>query len=144
MEFKGKVIKRLDVKSGTSSKGDWKSVEYVIEETEGQYPKKMVFRVFGEERVNNALANLHKGAEAIVSFDINANEYQGRWFNSINAWKIIVDGMNVLTGEEAQAPQAAPEPKNDAPTNIPATDSGKGKDAFADGNGSDGGDDLPF
>ena len=33
-----------------------------------------------------------------MSFDIDAREYQGRWFNSIRAWRVM----------PAQAPGAAP------------------------------------
>lgn len=85
MEIQGKVIAVLPERSGVSARGEWKSQTYVIE-TQEQYPKKMVFDVFGADRL--AQFNIHSGEVINVSFDIDAHEYQGRWFNSIRAWNV--------------------------------------------------------
>ena len=45
-----------------------------------------LFDVFGADRL--AQFNIHSGEEILVSFDIDAHEYQGRWFNSIRAWNV--------------------------------------------------------
>ena len=85
MEIQGKVIAVLPERSGVSARGEWKSQTYVIE-TQEQYPKKMAFDVFGADRL--AQFNIQSGEEILVSFDIDAHEYQGRWFNSIRAWNV--------------------------------------------------------
>ena len=85
MEIQGKVIAVLPERSGVSARGEWKSQAYVIE-TQEQYPKKMAFDVFGADRL--AQFNIQSGEEILVSFDIDAHEYQGRWFNSIRAWNV--------------------------------------------------------
>jgi hypothetical protein len=85
MEIQGKVIAVLPERSGVSARGEWKSQTYVIE-TQEQYPKKMAFYVFGADRL--AQFNIHSGEVINVSFDIDAHEYQGRWFNSIRAWNV--------------------------------------------------------
>ncbi|MCD8211162.1 MAG: DUF3127 domain-containing protein [Prevotella sp.] len=86
MEIEGRIIAVLPVKEGTSQKGNtWKSQDYVIE-THDNYPKKCCFNVFGEEKIKNF--DIKEGDELSVSFDIDAREYQGRWFNSIRAWKV--------------------------------------------------------
>lgn len=85
MEIQGKVIAVLPERSGVSARGEWKSQTYVIE-TQEQYPKKMAFDVFGADRL--AQFNIHSGEVINVSFDIDAHEYQGRWFNSIRAWNV--------------------------------------------------------
>ncbi len=38
----------------------------------------------------NALAqfNIQSGEEILVSFDIDAHEYNGRWFNNVRAWNV--------------------------------------------------------
>ena len=51
-----------------------------------QYPRKMCFDVFGEDKINQF--NIQVGEELTVHFDIDAREWQGRWFNSIRAWKV--------------------------------------------------------
>lgn len=85
MEIQGKVIAVLPERSGVSARGEWKSQTYVIE-TQEQYPKKMAFDVFGADRL--AQFNIHSGEVINVSFDIDAHEYHGRWFNSIRAWNV--------------------------------------------------------
>ena len=86
MELSGKVIAVLEPRGGVSKTGNaWKVQEYVIE-THDQYPRKMCFDVFGEDKINQF--NIQVGEELTVHFDIDAREWQGRWFNSIRAWKV--------------------------------------------------------
>lgn len=87
MELAGKIIAVLEPRGGVSktSGNTWKTQEYVIE-THEQYPRRMCFNVFGEDKIN--AMNIKVGEELNVSFDINAREYQGRWYNDIRAWKV--------------------------------------------------------
>ena len=86
MEIQGKVIAVLPERSGVSARGEWKSQTYVIE-TQEQYPKKMAFDVFGADRI--ASFGIQLGEVINVSFDIDAHEYQGRFFNQIRAWNVV-------------------------------------------------------
>lgn len=86
MEIQGKVIAVLPERSGVSAKGEWKSQTYVIE-TQEQYPKKMAFDVFGADRIANF--GIQFGEVINVSFDIDAHEYQDRYFNQIRAWNVV-------------------------------------------------------
>lgn len=85
MEIQGRIIAVLPLREGTSSKGAWQSQEYVVE-THEQYPKKLVFNVFGADKINQFA--IKQGEELKVSFDIDAHEYNGRWFNNIRAWAV--------------------------------------------------------
>lgn len=87
MELTGKIIAVLPANSGVSSRtgNPWMSQEYVIE-VPGQYPRKCVFRIFGEDRIKQF--NIQNGEEVTVSFDIDAHEYNGRWFNEIRAYNV--------------------------------------------------------
>lgn len=85
MEIQGKIIAVLPERSGVSARGEWKSQTYVIE-TQEQYPKKMAFDVFGADRI--ASFGIQFGEVINVSFDIDAHEYQGRYFNQIRAWNV--------------------------------------------------------
>ena len=115
MEIQGKIIAVLDKRSGVSkSTGkEWSSQEYVIE-THEQYPRKCCFRVFGEDKINQFA--IKAAEELTVSIDIDAHEYQGRYFNNINAWKVErtadkatapTDKAASPTGTAEAAPQAA-------------------------------------
>lgn len=109
MEIIGKAIAALQVKSGVSQRTgeQWQSREYVIE-TQEQYPKRMCFEVFGIDKLKEF--NIRNNDLIKVHFDINAREYNGKWYNSIRAWKVEhvnPDGSVVGSTAVAQAPQAA-------------------------------------
>ena len=114
MELIGKAIAALPVKSGVSQRTgeQWQSREYVIE-TQEQYPKRMCFEVFGIDKLKDF--NIRNNDFIKVHFDISAREYNGKWYNSIRAWKVEhvnPDGSAVgstTAAPVAQAP-AAPAP----------------------------------
>ena len=131
MELQGKVIAVLPERSGVSARGEWKSQSFVIE-THEQYPKKLVFDVFGAERL--AQFNIQSGEEISVSFDIDAREYNGRWFNSVRAWNVVhIDPAAAQAASMGAQPQAAPVGGAQAPF-PPAPASSESGSA----------DDLPF
>ncbi|MDO4823159.1 MAG: DUF3127 domain-containing protein [Bacteroidales bacterium] len=125
MELAGKVIAILEARSGVSKTtgNPWKMQDYVIE-THEQFPRRMVFNVFGEDKIN--AFNIQMGEELNVSFDINAREFQGRWFNDIRAWRI--DRVQPDAAGQAPAPTAVPAAEP-VPPSFAATDTA---------------DDLPF
>ena len=86
-EISGQIIAVLPTKSGTSARGtEWSSQTAVVE-TKEQYPKKVAFDVMGADRI--AQFNLQVGENVTVSYDIDAHEYQGRWFNAVRAWNVV-------------------------------------------------------
>ena len=123
MEITGKIIAVLPERGGVSQRtgSEWKLGQYVLE-TQEQYPRKMVFEVFGADKIAQFAIQL--GETLTVSFDVDAHEYQGRWFNSIRAWKV---------DRAAQGQPGAPLPPFAEPA-APA-------DVAASGNSED---DLPF
>lgn len=102
MDITGRIIAVLPERSGTSSRtgSEWKAGSYVLE-TQEQYPKKICFDVFGADRMQQF--NIQVGEMMTVSFDIDAHEYNGRWFNSIRAFRV---DRNVQTEAPATAPAA--------------------------------------
>lgn len=87
MEITGIVRYAMEMRSGVSSRtgNPWASKDYVLE-IPGQYTRHFVFTVFGEERIKEFA--LRKDETVTVSFDIDANEYQGKWYNKVQAWKV--------------------------------------------------------
>jgi len=108
MELTGKIIAVLPANSGVSSRtgNSWMSQEYVIE-VPGQYPRKCVFRLFGEDRIKQF--NIQQGEDLTVQFDIDAHEYNGRWFNEVRAYN-VVRGQVQQPVAGAPVSQAAPFP----------------------------------
>ena len=104
LEIAGKVIAVLEKRSGTSKSGNaWVTQEYVIE-TADQYPKKCCFSLFGEEKI--AAWNIKIGETITVHIDIDARQWENRWFNSISAWKI--ERASDAGSQAQEAPQQAP------------------------------------
>lgn len=109
MELQGRIIAALPERGGVSQRGtEWKVQEFVIE-THEQYPKKMVFEVFGADRLSRF--NIQIGQEVLVAFDIDAREWNGRWFNSIRAYDVRPYDASQMPQPAAQpAPMAQPVP----------------------------------
>ena len=118
MELTGKIIQVLEPRSGVSknSGNSWKTQEYVIE-TQEQYPHRMMFSIWGEDKIQQAAINA--GDEVTVSFDINCREYNGRWYNDIRAWKVDhvqangQPSMSAPVADEAVASPFAPSDEKD-------------------------------
>lgn len=86
MDIQGKVKCILPEKTGTSSKGrEWKSREFVIE-TDGQYPKRVCLECQGGKI--DQLNDIKEGDIVAARFDIDANEWHGKWFNRFSCWKV--------------------------------------------------------
>lgn len=100
MEITGNIKAIGNVEQGTSKAGKpFTKVDFVIEETD-KYPCSASLTLFGE-RVNEFLPVLQSGKLLTVKFDIRANEYNGRWYNSLNAWSVA---YAEASNEPAQQP----------------------------------------
>ena len=148
MEITGKIIAVLPERSGVSARSgaEWRCATYVLETME-QYPRKMCFEVFGTDRIQQM--NIQAGQSYTISFDIDAHEYQGRWFNSIRAWKAeapVAQPTAAPAQPEAPFAAAAPFPPVQPaapaqPAAAPAQPAAPAADPFG---ASDGDQDLPF
>lgn len=134
MEISGKIIKVLPARGGVSQRtgNKWMTQEYVIE-THEQYPKHCVFNIFGEDRIKEFA--IKEGEELTVSFDIDAREYNGRWFNDIRAWRVERGQAPTAAGQAPTPAAAAPSPAAPAPA-APAPQAPAAEGGTAD--------DLPF
>lgn len=112
MEIVGKIIQVLPLQSGTSSRtgNSWQVQSYVLE-TQEQYPRKVCFEIFGEDKIKNNPCNIDD--LVTVSFDIESREFNGRWYTSIRAWR-------VQQGDMTSAQPAAAVPQSAAPAAAPA------------------------
>ena len=86
MEVTGTVI-FTDTQKGTSKAGrPWQKKVFVIEFMEGTYTKHLAFEMFGEDRIKNN--PVRKGQTVTVSYDVESEEYNGRWYTSCSAWRV--------------------------------------------------------
>ena len=106
-------------------------------EVPGQYPRHMVFNIFGEDRIKQF--NIQMGEDVTVSFDIDAREFNGRWYNDIRAYNVTrgvapVAGGAPVAGATPFPPQQAAAP-NDSTSPFPPAQEPAGEGSA---------DDLPF
>ena len=136
MELTGRIIAVMAAQSGVSARtgNSWMSQDYVIE-VPGQYPRRCVFRVFGEDRIKQF--NIQMNEDVTIQFDIDAHEYQGRWFNDIRAYNVVRGQVPPVAGAPAGAPMASPFPPASAATDpFPPAQEPVSGEGIAD--------DLPF
>lgn len=89
MEVKGKITKVLEKQSGVSKADkEWVKLSFILETTE-EYNNVYCFEVFGTERVENFEKYNKVGQEVEVSFNVSTNEWNGKYFTSLQAWKIF-------------------------------------------------------
>ena len=145
MDIVGKIIQILPLQEGVSKTGNpWKSQSYVLE-TQEQYPRKVCFELFGEDRIKNNPCNMDD--VVTVSFDIESREYNGRWYTSIRAWR--VQQGNMLGQGQGQLAQSAQPAAAAVPPVAPAATNSMANPAVAntatfDAVSQDETEDLPF
>lgn len=116
-EISGQIIAVLPTRSGTSAKGTAWSSQTAVIETREQYPKKVAFDVFGDDRITQF--NLQVGEYVTVSYDIDAHEYQGRWFNAVRAWNVVRANQATQQPPQQQAYQKPQQPPVNAQPQAP-------------------------
>jgi hypothetical protein len=113
MEITGKLIQLLPEVSGESARGPWVRGGFVIE-TDGEYPRKVAFTAFGEERVAMA-KNIPMGSPVQVTFTPESREFNEKWYTDLRASRIqpFVPGQMPAAGGYAwqgAAPVAGAQP----------------------------------
>ena len=139
MQVKGKIVAEIPMKSGVSASGkEWKSKQYVIEVgVIKDIPKRVAFDVLGD---NIEAFNITIGLSYTLELDVQAREWNGKWFNSVTAWKCQPDAP---AQPQQTAPQPAPAPQQSVPT-FQNPNANNLVNQFAQNAGGDGSDGLPF
>ena len=75
--------------------------EMVVTVDEGRYPQDINLE-FVQDKVG-LLDSLQPGLEVTVSFDIRGREYNGRYFNNLQGWKVVA------ANEQAAPPPTEPD-----------------------------------
>ena len=102
MELKivGTIEKLMPISKGVSAAGrEWVKQDIVMSMTNGQFVKHLAATVMGQERIDNF--KLRVGDNITAYLDVDAKEYNGRWYNSINIWKVERVGANGNNNNDA-------------------------------------------
>lgn len=130
MDLKGKILQILPAQSGVSQKtgNSWMIQQYILE-TDGKYPKKVPFEIFGEDKIKQF--NLQVGDEVNIQFDLEGSEFNGKWYlrcKCYNATKTDLFGQQPQPQPVPQTviypdkPQPAPQPQQPVEQDDSASD----------------------
>jgi hypothetical protein len=84
MKFNGKITNILEM----IEVGANKKIEFVVTEIEVQYPQSVKFGIFGTDKVDKFIQYNKVDQEVEVLFNFKTNEWQGKYFTSIDAWRV--------------------------------------------------------
>ncbi|MCQ2133459.1 MAG: DUF3127 domain-containing protein [Bacteroidales bacterium] len=141
LEIEGTLLRKMDVQSGRSARGDWAKQEFLVEFQEGKFPTTAVFTAWGQDKVSE-LDKFSAGDQVKVAFNISSREYQGRWYTDLRMWKISEAG--VASAPSAPAAPAAPAARAPMASSVPAGFQAAPAPSLADMPAESEEDDLPF
>ncbi len=90
LKVTGSITKILEKETGQKKDGfgEWVKQCFIVETTE-QYNNVYCFEVFGQEKVDNFNQYNKTGQVVDVEFNVSVNEWKGKYFTSLSAWKIF-------------------------------------------------------
>ena len=103
MDLNGTVIQILPEQRFNGKNGEVVKNFFILE-TKEQYPQKIKFEVFGEDKWK--AMGVTAGQDVSVQFDIKGAEWQGKYFVNLQAWKVTSIG----NGQQVQQ-SPMPEPQ---------------------------------
>lgn len=133
MEIKLRIVNLLPAMSYISKRDGQPSNKYAFvgETLDAQYPKKICFDVFGDDKWMQM--QLMVGNVYNISFDLQSREWNGKWFTNATAFAASVDAPQQVAQSQQQQfmPQApycqpaqqqfqpAPAPMQGGNNNVP-------------------------
>lgn len=109
MKLREKVNKILNTQTFTNKKGTLDQSRDLVLITEEAYPKEIAVTFKGANC--KLLDALNPGDIVEVTFDIQSREYNGRYFTSLNAWKLdIIKSIVDNPEQKTDIPPAEPQP----------------------------------
>ena len=101
MEITGNIKVIQDIESGTSKSGNEWSKRTIVVTTEGDYSQDLPIDFMGK-----AMEDIQKfqvGNPVTVSINLRGSQYNGKYYSSINGWKIAHTIGNVSNTDQNPA-----------------------------------------
>ena len=117
MDITGTVVTILPEQRFNGKNGEVVKNFFILE-TKEQYPQKIKFEVFGEDKWK--AMGVAVGQDVSVQFDIKGAEWQGKYFVNLQAWKVTAIGGGAQQQNNQPSPQQNQEsPQNENDSNLP-------------------------
>jgi hypothetical protein len=104
MEFekKGTIIKINDTFEGTGKDGKpFQKLTYAID-TGAEWNSLAAFEVFGQDKVEQFRKYNSVGDKVSVKFNTSTNEWQGKYFTTLQSWRCTKDDSQTTEKETVQ------------------------------------------
>ncbi len=101
MEIEAVVFKVLEPVKGVSAKGEWVRQEVIFDQP-SDFNRKVCISFWGDKA--QEVATFKVGEALTLSVNIESREFNGRWYTSLQAWK-------VARKQAEQAPEMPPMPE---------------------------------
>lgn len=109
MNQKGRVIHLGGIQSGVTASGkEWTKQEFTILWGSTEHPESMTITAFPADKA----AGLFVGAEVEAWVNFRSKEYNGKWYNGIDLWKVEVKSAAPMQ-EFRPEPASYPPPEGD-------------------------------
>ena len=86
MKVKGSLVKKLQIVKGKKGNKNWIKQEFLIN-TGNEYTPEICIQLFGQDKVD-LLKPFEAGQEIEVSINVHSKHYRGRYYHSVDGWKI--------------------------------------------------------
>ena len=110
----GVVTAIMQPQTGVSQKtgNAWMKQQYVIQHDQGQYPKYLMFEVFGEDSIKQMAIQPNEFITVHLNANASQSQKDGRWYNELRCWKVDRQQMGMQQGYQQQgyAPQGYQQP----------------------------------
>jgi hypothetical protein len=95
--IEGQVTLVMPEKSGVSaSNKEWKSQQFILQ-TDGQYPKEVLFKLFGD-KVGLVKKNEYKR----IFFNSESKKWKDNYFTDLNVWKVETCGTVITDNRTSE------------------------------------------
>lgn len=96
-EIQGYLYKKFPAETKT---GNFTVRDFVIK-TEGEYPQFVKIQLSNDKC--SLIDDIHEGWKVKASFNIKGREWEGKFFVSLAAWKVTVEGRTTATDNTQQS-----------------------------------------
>ncbi len=85
MEIEAVVFKVLEPIRGTSAKGEWVRQEVIFDQP-SEFNRKVCISFWGDKA--SEVASFKVGEAITLSVNVESREFNGKWYTSVQAWKV--------------------------------------------------------
>lgn len=114
LQVNGKCVKVFETQYKSKKDGQVHNKHhFVIEVQDGNFTKNVCFTVLDDVRWSKM--GVIEGGTYNVSFDVSSREWNGNYYNDINAWRAVrVDNQaqGHTPAQQKPSPQPAPQPQD--------------------------------